>query len=581
MLASKIERILRLRLWLMERFRLGETSITLFWAGIVGLCGGLLSVGFLNCVYALQRVLTDHSETNLIVIANDLNYWERVLIPTLGGLLAGGILYLGGRLLTRDKKTTDYMEAVLVGNGIIRLRDTAIKSLSSLFSIASGSSIGREGAMVTLSATFASWLGRARQVSTPRLRLMVACGAAAGIAAAYKTPVAGALFVAEIILGSIAMETFGPLVFSSFISTLVVYQLIGTTPTYLMPTVFHVGSNWDYLLFLLLGILAGVFSPMFLKMLHDGEELFHKLNLPLTVKLGIGGLIVGLVSIYAPEVWGNGYGVVGDFLRSDSLVWTWVLTIFLCKIFATSASVGSGAVGGVFTPTLFMGAAIGWLFGYGMNAIFPSLAITPAGFALVGMGCVLAASTQAVLMSIIMIFEMSLQYEVVLPLMLGCVTAYFVSKSLGQQSIYAKHLQNKQDANELLNKRALTVKDLLRRDPPCVPETASFGQTAQMFVGYRLNNLYVVDKDKKFLGIVSLHEMKPFLNDPNISQAVIVADIMRDDFPTLKVDQDLTQALQGFAKFDGERIPVINNDLDRTLLGFVSKTDLLLTLSAK
>ncbi|MDR1145692.1 MAG: ClcB-like voltage-gated chloride channel protein [Verrucomicrobiales bacterium] len=579
MLAFKIEKILRLRLWLLERFRFGEASITLFWAGMVGLCGGLLSVGFLRCVHALQRVLTDHSESNLIVIATNLNNWERVLIPTIGGLLAGGVLYLGSRLLTRDKKTTDYMEAVLVGNGVIRLRDTTVKSLSSLCSIASGSSIGREGAMVTLSAAFASWLGRARKVSTPRLRLLVACGAAAGIAAAYKTPVAGALFVAEIILGTLTMETFGPLVVSSLVSTLAVYQLIGTTPTYLMPATFHVGSNWNYPLFLLLGILAGMFSPLFLKLLRGGETLFHRLRLPLTVKLGLGGLLVGLVSVYAPQVWGNGYGVVGDYLRLDTLAWTTVALTLLCKIFATTASVGSGAVGGVFTPTLFMGAAIGWLFGTLLHAIWPALTVTPAGFALVGMGCVLAASTQAVLMSIIMIFEMSLQYEVVLPLMLGCVTAYFVARGLGQPSIYAAHLHNKAAAGALLNRRALTVSDLLRRNPPTVAETASFGEIAQLFVANRFNNLYVVDRQRRFLGIVSLHEMKPFLNDPNIAQAVIAADLMRDDFPTLTAEQSLAQALQCFSTADVERVPVLDDE--RRLLGHISKTDLLLTMAGQ
>ncbi|MDR1190568.1 MAG: ClcB-like voltage-gated chloride channel protein [Verrucomicrobiales bacterium] len=576
MLAFKIEKILRLRLWLLEHFRLGENSVTLFWAGVTGLCGGLLSVGFLRCIHAVQRLFTGHAEDNIVVIATDLDDWQRVLIPTGGGLLAGLVLWLGGRLV-RHRQPTDYMEAVLVGSGVVRMRDTVTKSIASLCSIASGSSIGREGAMVTLSAAFASWLGRARKVSTPRLRLLVACGAAAGIAAAYKTPVAGALFVAEIILGTLTMETFGPLVVSSLVSTLVVHQLLGMTPTYLMPTVFHVGSNWNYPLFLLLGMLAGVFSPLFLATLRGGEKFFHQLKLPLTVKLGLGGLLVGLVSVYSPLVWGNGYGVVGDYLRMDTLLWTSVALTLLCKLFATTASVGSGAVGGVFTPTLFMGAAIGWLFGTLLHALCPALTVTPAGFALVGMGCVLAASTQAVLMSIIMIFEMSLQHEVVLPLMLGCVAAYFVSKGLGQQSIYAAHLKNQQAAARLFNRRAPTVKDLLRKDPPVVAETAPFGEIARLFVTHRLNHLYVVDRQRQFRGVVSLHELKPFLNDSNITQAVIAADIMRDDFPALTLAQTLTEALHVFSTVSTERIPVV--EPGRRLLGYISKTDLLLTLA--
>jgi CIC family chloride channel protein len=372
----------------------------------------------------------------------------------------------------------------------------------------------------------------------------------------------------------------GPLVFSSVVSTLTVHQLLGARPTYEIPS-FHVVSYLEYPLYILLGLLAGIVSPVFLAFLKGGETLFTRWNSPSYVRLMMGGLVVGIVSVLQPEVWGNGYSVV-DSILSENWLWTALLMVFLCKLLATAATVGSGAVGGVFTPTLFFGAVLGCLFGKASHFLFPHYTTFAGGYALVGMGCFLAATTQAPLMAILMIFEMTLQYDVVLPLMLGCVSAHYMSKELGQESIYARHLQQKKaeaDAAAPITHGTMQVLDLMKTDPPCIAPNATFGKIANLFTTHRINYVYVVDDQRRFLGVVSLHEMKPYLNDPFMSEAVIAFDMMRDDFPVLTLNQDLTEALRAFTKHDGERIPVVNNDHDRQLVGVISKTDLLLSLA--
>lgn len=565
-------RLLQWRLWFVERFHGSELPATLFWAGLVGFGGGLLSVLFRHAIRDIQWVLTRH-EGSLVQTAMELPKWQRLLAPGAGGFIAGIILYFGMRL-TRSQKTSDYMEALVVGDGVIGTRTTLVKSLSSLFTIASGGAVGREGPMVTLAAMLASAIGRIRHFSTPRLKLLVACGAAAGIAAAYNAPIAGALFVAEIILGTISMEMFGPLVFSSVVSTVTVHQLLGASPTYDIPA-FHVISNWEFPLYILLGLVSGTISPIFLGLLKSGETLLTRLQLPVYGRMMVGGLIVGVISTVRPEVWGNGYSVVDSILKQD-WIWSALLMVFVCKMLATGATVGSGAVGGVFTPTLFVGAVIGCLFGKTAHFLAPHFTTLPGGYALVGMGCFLAATTQAPLMAILMIFEMTLQYDVVLPLMLGCVSAHYVSKGLGQKSIYASHLKQK-EAETPTAPKPVIVRDLMKTDPPCVSPTTSFGEIARIFSSYRINYVYVVDADKHFLGVVSLHEMKPYLNDSFMSASVIAMDFMREDFPRLKSGQHLTEALQAFSKHDGERIPVINDESQ--LVGIISKTDLLLSLA--
>lgn len=572
-------RLLQLRLWIIERFHGGELPAMLFWAGVVGFSGGLSSALFRRAIRGVQWLLTRH-EGSLVRTAMDLPVWERFIIPAIGGFIAGSILYIGKRLVT-TRNTSDYMEAMVVGNGIISTRNTLVKSLSSLFTIASGGSVGREGPMVTLSAMLGSAVGRLRHFSAPRLKLIVACGAAAGIAAAYNAPIAGALFVAEIILGTISTEMLGPLVFSSVVSTLTVHQLLGDRPTYEIPP-FQVISNLEFPLYILLGLAAGIISPAFLALLKGGETLFVRLSLPAYLRLMLGGLIVGVISMARPEVWGNGYSVVDDILHQDQ-IWQALLMVFLCKMLATSATVGSGAVGGVFTPTLFVGAVLGCLFGKVAHLLFPHFTTLPGGYALVGMGCFLAATTQAPLMAILMIFEMTLQYDVVLPLMLGCVTAHYMSKGFGQESIYAGHLkQKKAEATETdvtSTHKPTLVRELMKTNPPCVTPNTTFGAIAHIFTRYQINYVYVVDVENRFLGVVSLHEMKPYLNDPFMSQTVIAIDIMREDFPVLTPDQHLTEALGAFSKHDGERIPVVTNDPDHKLTGIISKTDLLLSLA--
>ena len=222
------------------------------------------------------------------------------------------------------------MEAVLVGDGRIGFRVTLANALSSLLTISSGGSIGREGAMVQLAAMLGSRLGLLARAPIPRLRLMVACGGAAGIAAAYNAPISGALFVAEIVLGSIAMESFGPLIVASVCSSATIHQFLGYGPTYDVPHVQFL-SNWELIFYAVLGVVLGHLAPPFLALLDFAKSCFARLRLPPYWQLGIGGLVVGVISIFVPQVWGNGYSVVGSILHGQ-LVGVWLLSVLVAKV---------------------------------------------------------------------------------------------------------------------------------------------------------------------------------------------------------------------------------------------------------
>jgi CIC family chloride channel protein len=568
-----VVQLLRLRVWFTERGPGDLWESNYFWAAVVGLCGAISSVAFREALNHMQWILLHYSGP-LDGAATDLPWWARLLMPTAGGLIAGSILLFGQKWSAG--KSADFMEAVVLGNGVIRVRATVVKSLSSLVTISSGGSIGREGPMVQLASMLGSLLGRVAKFSPARLRLLVACGAGAGIACAYNAPLTGAFFVAEIVLGSIAMESIGPLIVSSVVATVVASQFLGAQPVYRMPA-FGVVPNWQLIAHALLGVVAGLCAPLFLMLLRGGENVFARTRLPVTLKLGLGGLVVGTISIWKPEVWGNGYGVVESVLNSP---WTWeaLMTILVLKVLATVATTGSGAVGGVFTPTLFCGAVLGALFGEILHAILPHAQISVSDYAVVGMGCFLAGMTRAPIMSILIMFEMTHEDATIMPLMLACVSAFYVARSLSPESVYSRQLhRNHVHAETPIF--LLHVRDLMKKNPLCVLETSGFPQIATVLAANTFKHLYVVDPNGRFLGAIALQDLKPFLHETDLPQVVIALDLMHDDIPVLTSDSSLKESLEVFARHDGERLPVLDNLRERKLVGSLAKTDVLLTLA--
>jgi CIC family chloride channel protein len=568
----RLLRLLRWRLWIIEKLRPSPWQETLAFAAIAGVFGALAALLFRQGIELIHYVLTG-TGSGMVDSFRELDWWQRLAVPTVGGLMAGLVLLFGKRL-HRGQSSTDYMEAILIGSGQLPVRVTLVKSTAAMFSIASGGSIGREGPMVQLAAVAASWLGRWRNLSAPQLRLLVACGAASGIASAYNAPIAGSFFVAEIILGTIAMESLGPLAVSAVAATLTMRTLSDAHTLYTVPA-FTLHSLWEIGPFLVLGALAGVVAPWFLRSLRQAERLFAATALPVPMRLALGGLMVGGLAVWVPEVCGNGYSVVVAILNGH-LIWQVLLLVVVCKWMATAASFGSGAPGGVFTPTLFMGAALGYLFGYGVHEIWPQGAADPGAFALVGMGALLAAASHAPVMAIIMLFEMTLSYDIIMPLMLCSVVAYYTARGIENQSLYSEAL-SKKAADEPEPVLPGSVADLARPQTAVVKLTARFDVIAQEFLHSRHEEVFVTDLQNRYAGSISLHDIKPHLSDPEVAAHVIAEDLLRDDIPTVAPAATLAEALRVFAQHSGQTLPVVE-PTSRLLTGILVKNDLLLAL---
>jgi CIC family chloride channel protein len=407
----------------------------LLWAALIGLIGALATVAFHEGMAFSERIATGHPGS-LVSAAEALAPWRRAITPAIGGVAAGAILWWARRI-AKGKKQPDYIEAIAVGDGRQDVRGTLLRSTSSLFTIASGGSIGREGAMVQLAAATGSWIGQLVRFDGDNLRLLLACGAAAGFASAYDAALSGAIFIAEIVYGTLAIRRLGPLMVASVTANVTVHQVLGYKPVYEIPPL-HVASLWELPIFLVMGLLLGALAPLFMGILDGAQKLATHIRLALPFKLAIGGLVVGAISAWRPQVWGNGYSVVNGVLHSPWPTML-VISVLVAKILATAATTGSGAVGGVFTPTIFVGALLGLLSGSAAHVLWPGSSL-PVVYAVIGMGAFLAATTHAPLMSFLIVFEMTLEYQLVPALMLACLASYHVSRAIRPRSIYHEAL---------------------------------------------------------------------------------------------------------------------------------------------
>ncbi|HUH60695.1 MAG TPA: ClcB-like voltage-gated chloride channel protein [Candidimonas sp.] len=555
---------------------LSDLPAMLCLAVLVGVLGAFATIAFHEGMRLIQHLATGRSGS-IVGVTQSLPWYGRLLFPTLGGAVAGTLLWLAAR--TPAGANSDYMEAVAIGDGRLPIRQGLLRSLSSLCTVASGGSIGREGAMVHLAALGASAIGRFGYFSTARLRLLVACGAAAGVASAYGAPIAGALFVAEIVLGAMTMQSFGPLLVAAASANMVMRLTGHYQTTYEiegMPEIPVV----QVMPFILLGVFTGLLAPQFLRFLDFFRTQFKRTGLPLPARLALGGLLLGLLFLVIPEVAGNGYSVVYSLLHTS---WTWyaVVLILICKILATALTAGSGAVGGVFTPALFVGAAFGTLFGQVLAWAIPGMATETYIYTLVGMGSFLGAATSAPFMAILMIFEMTLSYQVVLPLMLASVVAYFVSRAVAEVAMYDVTIVRERDAQFRATLRQTLIRDLVRPADTVVATTAPVVDALQMFVDYPVKYLYVVDENNVYQGVIAQQDLTSLWLSQSDIRKKCAGDVLRLDFvKTLHPDMTLDQAQEYFVNFTGERLPVVSRDGVPDLLGVVYKSAVLEKFSA-
>lgn len=568
-----------------QRIVFREDVSHLILAGGVGILGGLVNFAFFLAIEKVTLLFL-RAPGDPVEVAEKISIWLRVLIPCLGGLAAGAVMHYGLRLVGQQG-STNMLEVVVAGDGRLPARSGLVRAASSLVSIGTGASIGREGAITQMAATLASKLGQLANWPPYRLRLLVGCGAASGIAAAYNAPIAGAVFAAWVVLGNFSMNLFAPLVFASVISTVVSRSLFGIRPFYEVPP-FEVTSLLQLPWFVVMGALAGGLGALFLQLLTYSEAQFRKLPWPMPGRLALSGLLVGLIAIEFPGVWGNGY-VMANRILHDELDYQYVPMLMLgglliAKLLATAVTVGSGAVGGLLTPTLFLGASLGGLFAMVLHHYHIATELPASAFGLVGMGSVFAATTRSPLLAMILVFEISLDYSLMPALMLGSVVSTLVAGRLHPDSVYTAPLRQRGLEVDRENERLgavveRTVGDLMRAPVKPVRENARLGEIADRFLSSPNNFLPVVDAQERLIGVLALQDLKEHLQSDDDLMPVIAYDVMRPTPRCVTPGQPLVEAFPVALQSELRNIPVVNNFSENRLVGALSRAEIVTLFS--
>lgn len=557
---------------LREQFERVQPFSLVILACTVGVVTGSGAIAFAELINLVQWLAIGSTELPLYVLPR-LHWYHILLVPAAGGLfvaLVTGVLFRG----THGHGVPDVIEAVALGGGKIRPRVALIKAAASALTIGTGGSVGREGPIVHIGAALGSALGQVLRVSPNRLPILTGCGVAGGIAAAFNAPVAGAFFALEVIMGNFAMPAFGPVVLSSVLATVVSRAYFGDHPAFIVPA-YTLMSAWELLFYLLLGIACGLGGLTFMFVLDTLETGFAKLPVPKLLKPALGGLMLGGVVLFVPNVFGIGYATMDMILRSE-IPWPWLFLLLPVKMGATSLTLASGGSGGLFLPALYLGAVVGGLFGFGVGAAFPAITGPSGGYALVGMSAFLAGVIHCPITAFLLLFELTSDYRIILPLMVSCVVSTLVTKLMREESIYTLQLVRRgvdvrrRDENFM---RAYTVGQVMHYDAPMLRDTAPFPEIMRHFLASPLPLCFVVNQERALLGEISIHDVKTMLQEEALGSLVIAKDLMQVCRVSVHPDETLAQCLEKFALTEQEYLPVVMPTL--ALQGFISQRDVL------
>jgi len=553
----------------------GEHTTMAVLAALVGLAGGFGAIGFRYLIDFFQSI-TYGAPGNLLE-AVPLNPWYyRIWFPALGGLIVGPLVYF----LAREAKghgVPEVMEAVALKSGIIRKRIVVVKTLASAISIGTGGSVGREGPIVQIGSAIGSSIGQMLRVSADRIRTLVGCGAAAGIAATFNAPIAGSMFALEIILGDFGIATFSPIVISSVVATAVSRHFLGNTPAFIVPA-YHLLSPWELPLYATLGLFCAVVSVTFTRFLYRTEDFFNALKFPEYLKAPLGGLSLGLMALAFPHVLGVGYGAI-DLALLQELSWWTLFLLIPCKILATSITIGSGGSGGIFAPSLFLGAMTGGFFGTIVHYLFPLVTASPAAYSIVGMAGVVSGTTHGPLSAILILFEMTGDYKLILPLMIACILSTLASRQLLRESIYTLKLVRRgvdiRAGKEVNVLKAIPVKEVMNPKPDTIPETLTLGQLSEKVKKSKHNSFPVLDHQGKLTGILSFFDYRDVLFDEDLKDLVVAKELATMMLVTVSINDNLYDALDKITKKDFSILPVVSPGDSSRLVGVLSRRDII------
>lgn len=559
----------------MKRKNVGELYF-LFFSIAIGILAAIGALLFRKLIAIFQNLFWP-AGTGFFEKLTHSPWWLILLVPTAGGLIAGPII----TYFIPEAKGTGVPEVIVSVTGresAIRHRVTFLKALITSLLIGSGASLGREGPIVQIGASLGSSLAQIFRLSPDLRRVCLASGAAAGIAATFNAPIAGTFFAVEVILMDIEIAHISHIMISSIIASLMARIFWGEFPTFLLEP-FHLISYRELPIYLVLGLVAGLIAIIFVCLIYGTDSLFSRVPIPDWIKPAIGGLILGALALKLPRVMGVGYETVLEALTA-ALTLKMALILLAAKIFATSLCIGSGMSGGIFAPSLVTGATLGTAVGLAADMLFPDLVLNPAHYAVAGMGAVVAGTTLAPITAILTIFELSYNYQLILPLMLACISSAIVVRLLFGYSAYEmkliKHGINIVRGHDVTVLRSLRTRDFLSKEFEILRDAAPLNEVVERVIHSFYPHFVVLNEHDELAGVLSLRDLRSSLvRVEELRWLVIAADLMTRNVITISPENNLETALHLFENHRISFLPVIDPQNPKKVVGILKKDDLL------
>ena len=527
-------------------------------AVVVGLVAGFAAILFKLMIKFFQNLFW-RADSIISAVASQ-PWYLTILIPAAGALLISPLIYYGARE-AKGHGVPEIMESLVFRGGRIRTKVVAIKALASSICIGSGGSVGREGPIVQISSTIASSIGRLFRIQERGLRTLVAAGAAAGIGATFNAPIAGALFAVEVLLGEFGIYSFSPIIVASVISTLTSRLVSGDFAAFTVPK-YTLISVWEIGPYVLLGLVSGLVAILFIKVLYFFEDKFDDLRLHPLLKPILGGILIGVIGLKFSHIFGVGYESIDACLTNNLGFWLALVLVF-AKILSTSLTLGSGGSGGIFAPSLFLGAMTGNVIGSFFHQYFPSSISSPGAFSLVGMGAVVAAATHAPITAIIIIFELTNDYKIILPLMLSCIIASFMTVGVHKESIYTMKLKRRgiifSEGREVNILKSFSVKDFISQDYQLFINTERVGKIIDQAIGSKHHSFQIVDAENNHIGCFALNQLKNLMEEKDIVDSFVIAQDLAITDIKLDFEDNLEKAMKIFGRTDVAEIAVLQS----------------------
>lgn len=547
---------------------------------LIGMATGALAVAFRYLVL-LATDLFWPDPRDLLHIDQSYPWYLILLIPAAGGLLIGPLITRFSPE-TRGAGVPEVIAAVVTREGTIRHQTALFKTLFTVLSIGCGASVGREGPVVHIGSSVGSSIAQLIKLPAEWKRVFLACGAAAGIAATFNAPMAGMLFAAEIILVDFQVSYLSHIAISAVTATVVSHHFLGSLPTFHVPT-YELVSYAELPLYGLLGFLAGLLSILFIRSVSVVEDLFNRTGIPFSYRPAIAGLLIGGMAIGWPHVLGVGYESINLTLAAEMTIGLMAIVLLL-KLTATACSVGAGFSGGIFAPSLVLGSLLGGLFGSLVELIFPGSVAGSADYSLIGMGAVVAGTTLAPITAIFTIFELTYNFDIILPLMTCCITSLVTVQKLYGYSIYETKLLRKgirmvrgHDVNLL---RSMRVGEFMTHTFETIRQDMRLGEVLAIAEESHYPHFPVLDRDDRLVGMLSMSDLKGFLGEiGELSELVIASEIMTSRVVIVRREDNFETAFEIFEGKQISTLPVV--DRHGTLLGILKKSDLLLAYNQK